>query len=133
MVRDEGIVEKHGHMVLGCLERADVSLQDEEWQVGALDRLSDLRIGGMHEGPHGAADALLPLRQGTDVGVNAGIVHRVWHGLSRICTSPSCAYLDGHPAPGAVTSAATNPPVSCPTDSVAGRNEAASMNSVLAS
>src|SRR5947209_9401057 len=43
MVRDEGIVEKHGHTALGGLERADVSLQDEVWQVGALDRLSGLR------------------------------------------------------------------------------------------
>ena len=66
-------------MVLGRQQGADVALEDEVRAVGELDGLGDLRIGGVHQITDLAADGLLPVRQGIDVGVDAWI-STVGHG-----------------------------------------------------
>lgn len=60
-------------MVLDRQQRADVAVQHEVRLVGALDGLGDLRVGGVDQVAHVAADGLLPARQGVDVSVNARV------------------------------------------------------------
>src|SRR5262249_1161058 len=55
-----GIVDEDVDVVFGCLERADVAIQREVRSVRALDRLDDVRIGGVDEVAHATADVLLP-------------------------------------------------------------------------
>src|SRR3712207_1316159 len=81
---DEGVVEKHVHVVLCGQERADVALQDEVRTVGALDGLRHLGIGAVHQCAYPAADTLLPVGERLDVSVDAGIVGRVCHGRFRM-------------------------------------------------
>src|ERR687898_3545176 len=93
-IGDEGVVEKHVHVVLRRQERADVAPQDEVRTIGALDGLRNLGIGGVHQSAYPAADTLLPVGERLDVNVDAGIVGRVCHGRSRI---PSSQDRHGHP------------------------------------
>src|SRR5215203_1255633 len=86
-IGDEGVVEKHVHVVLCRQERTYVALQDEVRTVAALDGLRHLGIGGVHHSAYPAADALLPVGERLDVSVDAGIVSRVCRGRLRIPSS----------------------------------------------
>jgi len=70
---DRPVVEKDIDMVLGRQQGADVALQHEVRAVGALDCLGDLGVGGVDQIPDLAADGLLPVGQGIDVGVHARV------------------------------------------------------------
>ena len=60
-------------MVLGRQQGADVALKHEVRTVGVLDRFGDLGVGGVDQIADLAADRLLPIGQGIDVGVNAWV------------------------------------------------------------
>src|SRR3954452_23399207 len=70
---DPAVVEEHVDVVLGRQQGADVALQHEVRLDGPLDGLDDLRAGGSAELANLAADGLLPLGQGVDVGVYAWV------------------------------------------------------------
>src|SRR5215211_5418709 len=86
-IGDEGVVEKHVHVVSCRQERADVAIQDEVRTVGALDGLRHLGISGVHQSAYPAADILLPVGERLDVSVDAGIVGRLCHDRFRIASS----------------------------------------------
>src|SRR5215211_5675764 len=86
-IRDEGVVEKHVHVVFCRQERADVAVQDEVRTVGAFDGLRHLGISGVHQSAYPAADTLLPVWERLDVSVDAGIVGRLCHDRFRIASS----------------------------------------------
>ena len=70
---DRAVVEEHVDVVLGRQQGTDVALQDEVRLPGSLDGLGDLGIGGVDQVADLAADGLLPVRQGIDVGVDARV------------------------------------------------------------
>ena len=73
-IRDDGaVVEKHVDVVLRRQQRADVALQNEVRTVGAFDRFGNLVVGRVDEIANLAADGLLPIGQGIDLGVNTRI------------------------------------------------------------
>ena len=73
-IRDDGaVVEKHVDVVLRRQQRADVALQYEVRTVGAFDRFGNLVVGRVDEIANLAADGLLPIGQGIDVGVNTRV------------------------------------------------------------
>jgi hypothetical protein len=73
-IRNDGaVIQKHVDVVLGGQKRADVPVQDEVRQLGALDRLGDFRIRGMNQCADLATDVVLPARLGVDVSVDARI------------------------------------------------------------
>jgi hypothetical protein len=61
-------------VVLGGQERADVAVQDEVRLDRALDRLLDLGVGLVDEVAHPLEDLALPVGQGSQVGVDPGIL-----------------------------------------------------------
>jgi hypothetical protein len=69
----EGIVDENGEMILRSKPRADVAMQHKVGLPGALDGLGHLRIGGMHQLAHLAAQLLLPAGERRNVVVDAGI------------------------------------------------------------
>jgi hypothetical protein len=60
-------------MVLRRQQGDDIALENEVRAVGALDGLGDLWVGGVEQIADLAADGLLPVGQGIDVGINAGV------------------------------------------------------------
>src|SRR5215207_4024154 len=75
---DSAVVEKYVDVVLRRQQRANIALQHEVRTVGALDGLANLGVGGVNQIADLAADGLLPIGQGIDVGVNArvgGVCH----------------------------------------------------------
>jgi hypothetical protein len=70
-------------MVPGRQQGADVALEHEVRAVAELDRLGDLGVGGVDQLADLAADGLLPVGQGVDVGVDAW-VGGVGHGRPTI-------------------------------------------------
>src|SRR5207302_9085547 len=81
-VGDDGaVVEEHVDVGLRGEQGADVALQDEVRLPGALDGLGDLGVGGVDQVADLATDGRLPLGQGVDVRVDAGILG-VAHGSS---------------------------------------------------
>lgn len=60
-------------MTLRPEQRADVALKHKVGLLRALDRLGDLRIGGVNEIPDLATELLLPIGQGFDVRIDARI------------------------------------------------------------
>src|SRR5205823_6158171 len=69
----DGVVDENGEMILRSKPRADVALQRKIGLPGALDGLGHLRIGGMHQLSHLAAQLLLPAREHSNVVVDAGV------------------------------------------------------------
>lgn len=67
------ILEKDVDVVLSRQQRADVSHKHEVRTAGVLDRLGHFWVGGVDQIAHLAADRLLPIGQGLDVGVNTWI------------------------------------------------------------
>ncbi len=73
-IRDDGaVVEKHVDVVRRRQQRADVALQYGVRTVGAFDRFGNLVVGRVDEIANLAADGLLPIGQGIDVGVNTRV------------------------------------------------------------
>src|ERR1700730_3798633 len=73
-IRDNGaVVEKYVDVVLRRQQRADVALQHEVRPVGALDGFGYLRVRGVDQVADLAADGLLPIGQGVDVGIHARV------------------------------------------------------------
>jgi hypothetical protein len=69
-IRFRGIL-RFGWRVRG--QRADVALQHEVRLLGPLDGFGDLRVGGVDQVADLAADGLLPIGQGNDVGIDTWI------------------------------------------------------------
>src|SRR2546428_9774701 len=69
----DGVVDENGEMILGSQQRADVALQRKIRLPGALDSLAHLRVGGMHQISHLAAQLLLPVRESLNVFVDARV------------------------------------------------------------
>src|SRR5215211_8392280 len=67
------VIEEDVDVVLGRQQGANVALQDEVGLAGPLDGLGHLRVGGMDQLADLAADGLLPVGQGVDVGVDARV------------------------------------------------------------
>ena len=67
------VVEEDVDVILGRQQGADVALQHEVRTVGVLDRFSDLWVGGVDQIADLAADRLLPIGEGLDVGVNSWV------------------------------------------------------------
>ena len=70
---DRSVIEEDVHVVLRRQQCADVALQNEVGAVGELDRLGDLRVGGVDQVSDLVADVLLPGGQGVDVRVDSGL------------------------------------------------------------
>src|SRR5213595_1277610 len=60
-------------MILRSQQRADVALQRKIGLPGALDGLGHLRVGGVYQLSHLAAQLLLPARKRSNVVVDAGV------------------------------------------------------------
>jgi len=69
----EGVVDENIEMILGSKPRADVALQRTIGLPGAFDSLAHLRVGGMHQISHLAAQLLLPVRESLNVVVDPGV------------------------------------------------------------
>jgi hypothetical protein len=63
-------------VILGGEQSADVALEHEVRLNPALDRLLHLRVPGMDEIAHLAADRLLPIEKRVDVGIDARVLLR---------------------------------------------------------
>ena len=60
-------------MVPGREQRADVAVEDEVRLHRALDRLLDVRIGGVDHAAQLRTELLLPLREAGEVAVDPGV------------------------------------------------------------
>ena len=69
----DGVVDENVEMILRSQQRADVALQRKIGPPGTLDGLGHLRVGGMHQLSHLAAQLLLPSRERSNVVVDAGV------------------------------------------------------------
>jgi hypothetical protein len=69
----EGVVDENGEMILRREQRAYVATQRKIGLPGALDGLGHLRVGGMHQLSHLAAQLLLPARERSNVVVDVGV------------------------------------------------------------
>ena len=69
----DGVVDENGEMILRSQQRADVAIQRKIGLLGALDGLGHLRVGGVHQISHLAANILLPARERLNVVVDAGV------------------------------------------------------------
>ncbi len=58
----DGVVDENVEMILRSEQRADVAIQRKIGPIGALDGLGHVRVGGMHQISHLAANILLPAR-----------------------------------------------------------------------
>jgi hypothetical protein len=70
---DGAVIEEDVDMVLRRQQGDDIALENEVRAVAALDGLGDLWVGGVEQIADLAADGLLPVGQGIDVGINAGV------------------------------------------------------------
>src|SRR5207247_9446828 len=61
-------------------QRTDVAMQRKIGLLGALDGLGHVRVGGMHQLSHLAANLLLPARERSNVVVDAGVGLVCTHG-----------------------------------------------------
>jgi hypothetical protein len=68
----EGVVDENGEMILGSKQRADVAMQCKIGLPGALDGLTHLRVGGMHQLSHLTAYLLLPERRASQCSRRCG-------------------------------------------------------------
>ena len=69
----DGVVDENGEMILRSQQRADVAIQRKIGLLCALDGLGHVRVGGMHQISHLAANILLPARESSNVFVDAGV------------------------------------------------------------
>ena len=69
----DGVVDENGEMILRSQQRADVAIQRKIGLLCALDGLGHLRVGGVHQISHLAANLLLPARESLNVVVDAGV------------------------------------------------------------
>jgi hypothetical protein len=74
-------------VVLGSQQGTDIASQDEVRTVGALDCFQDLWVSGVGQIADFAAEALLPMGQGIDVGINAWVGY-VCHRRPTIAMGP---------------------------------------------
>jgi hypothetical protein len=72
--RQPAVVEEDRDVVLRREQRDHVALQDEIGLDGPLDRLLYFRIGLVDDVADLLADPALPIGQGIDVGVDAGVL-----------------------------------------------------------
>ena len=71
---DQGaVLQEDVDVVLGSLQGTDIALQDEVRTVGPLDCFRDLWVSVVGQIADFAAEALLPMGQGIDVGINAWV------------------------------------------------------------
>src|SRR5579863_10101386 len=69
----DGVVDKNVEMILRSQQRADVAMQRKIGLLCALDGLGHVRVGGVYQVSHLAANILLPVRKSSNVFVNAGV------------------------------------------------------------
>lgn len=69
----DGIIDENVDVVPRRQQRADVAFKHEVRAIGALDRFGNIWLGGMDQVTNLAADGLLPIGEGIDVGVNARV------------------------------------------------------------
>src|SRR5437588_6816477 len=69
----EGVVDENVEMILRSQQRADVAMQRKIGLLGTLDGLGHLRVGGVYQISHLAANFLLPVRESMNVFVDAGV------------------------------------------------------------
>src|SRR5712691_5325021 len=74
----DGVVDENVEMILRSQQRADVAMQHKIGLLCALDGLGHIRVGGVYQISHLAANILLPARQSSNVFVDAGV--------GRVCT-----------------------------------------------
>src|SRR5260221_2708131 len=77
----DGVVDENGEMILRSEQRADVAMQCKIGPLCALDGLGHVRVGGMHQISHLAANILLPARESSNVFVDAGVGLVCTHGM----------------------------------------------------
>ena len=75
---DCAVVQKDVDVILGAHERANVAVHHKVGILAALDGFANRGVNAMDQLAHLAADALLPLRQPCDIGVDAR-VRRIRH------------------------------------------------------
>ncbi len=76
-----GVVDENVEMILSSEQRAYVAIQRKIWLLCALDSLGHVRVGGMHQISHLAANILLPARESMNVFVDAGVGLVCTHGI----------------------------------------------------
>ena len=74
----DGVVDENGEMILRSQQRADVAIQRKIGPLCALDGLGHVRVGGMHQISHLAANILLPARR---VVMYSSMRESVWYAL----------------------------------------------------
>ncbi len=77
----DGVVDENGEMILRSEQRADVAIERKIGLLCALDGLCHLRVGGVHQLSHLAANILLPARESMNVVVDAGVGLVCTHGM----------------------------------------------------
>ncbi len=69
----DGVVDENVDMILRSEQRTYVAIQRKIGLFCALDGLGHVRVGGMHQISHLAANLLLPARERRNVFVDAGV------------------------------------------------------------
>ncbi len=77
----DGIVDENVEMILRSEQCADVAIQRKIGLPGALDGLGHVRVGGVYQISHLAANILLPARECSNIFVDAGVGLVCTHGM----------------------------------------------------
>jgi hypothetical protein len=77
----DGVIDENGEMILRSEQREDVAIQGKIGPIGALDGLGHVRVGGVHQISHLAADILLPAGERLNVFIDAGVGLVCTHGM----------------------------------------------------
>jgi len=96
----DGVVDENGEMILRSEQRAYVAIQRKIGLLCALDGLGHVRVGGVHQISHLAANILLPARERMNVFVDAGVGLVCTHGsmIPLVCLFRGLPGLPGLPA-----------------------------------
>jgi hypothetical protein len=77
----DGVVDENVEMILRSEQRADIAMQRKIGLLCALDGLGHVRVGGVYQISHLAANILLPARKRVNVFVDAGVGLVCAHGM----------------------------------------------------
>ena len=77
----DGVINENVEMILRPQQCAYIAIQRKIWLLCALDSLGHVRVGGMHQISHLAANILLPARESMNVFVDAGVGLVCTHGI----------------------------------------------------
>lgn len=77
----DGIVDENVEMILRSQQGAYVAIERKVGLLCALDSFGHVRVGGVHQISHLAANILLPVRESKNIFVDAGVGLVCTHGM----------------------------------------------------